>query len=73
MKTNTRLILIGIVVLLLGTATGIYEEKQTTEIGGLISTTATDKPYQDYSIPLLVGGIILIIVGAFIGGKSNQD
>ena len=73
MNTNTALILIGIVILLAGIAAGIYEETQTADLAGLVITTTTDKPYQDYSIPLIVGGIILIIVGAFIGGKSNQD
>ncbi|ODS36021.1 hypothetical protein BEH94_01800 [Candidatus Altiarchaeales archaeon WOR_SM1_SCG] len=71
MNTNTTLILIGIVIALLGIAAGIYEETQTAGIAGILTTTTTDKPYQDYSIPLIVGGIILLIVGAFIGGKSR--
>ena len=71
MNANKPLILIGVIVLLLGIAAGIYEETQTTDIAGILAASTTDKPYQDYSIPLIVGGIILIIVGVFIGRKHK--
>jgi hypothetical protein len=60
---NKLVLIIGIVLVALGIISGLYktEEKQ---LFGLVTTTQT--PYEAYLIPLLIGGIILIIVGAVL-------
>lgn len=69
---NTGLLLIGIIVILLGIGAMIYEETQTTsELWGLTSKTTTSNPYQEYSFPLIIGGVVLVVVGAFVGRGSE--
>ncbi|PIU29826.1 hypothetical protein COT07_04105 [Candidatus Woesearchaeota archaeon CG07_land_8_20_14_0_80_44_23] len=64
---NKSLIIIGIVLLVIGIVAGAFITTQS-HLFGLYTTTST--PYAAYMIPLLVGGIILIIVGALTGKKE---
>jgi len=64
---NKSLLIIGIIVLLIGIFTGAYTTSQS-HLFGLFSTTSS--PYADFSIPLMIGGIVLIIVSIFIGKKK---
>jgi hypothetical protein len=57
---------ISVIVAILGFIAGNYKETQT-QIFGLVSTSSI--PYSDFMVPLLVGGIILIIVGLVLNDK----
>jgi membrane-bound ClpP family serine protease len=58
---NTILIAIGIVVAIIGVVAGAVIVT-TPQLFGLVETEST--PYAQYMIPLIIGGIVLIIVGA---------
>ena len=74
------LIIIGVAAMILGIFANIYffvnlylhAVTQSTEsnLWGLFITSSTSIPYSVYSISLLVGGVVLIIVGAVI--KENK-
>ena len=64
---NKALIIIGVVLLAIGIVAGVFTSTQS-HLFGLYSTTST--PYAAYMIPLLIGGIVLIIVGAVAGKKK---
>jgi uncharacterized membrane protein YdcZ (DUF606 family) len=65
---NKSLIIIGVVLLAIGIAAGIYTTTQEQFFG--LFTTSTI-PYAAYMAPLIVGGIVLMIVGAVAGQKSK--
>lgn len=65
---NRILIAIGIVVVIIGLVAGALVIT-TPQLFGLVTTSST--PYAQYMIPLIVGGIVLIIVGAVIPSKKN--
>jgi membrane-bound ClpP family serine protease len=58
---NTIRIAIGIVVAIIGVVAGAVIVT-TPQLFGLVETEST--PYAQYMIPLIIGGIVLIIVGA---------
>jgi len=64
---NKSLIIIGVVLLAIGIVAGIFTTTQS-HLFGLYSTSSI--PYAAYTIPLFVGGIVLIIVGAVTGKKE---
>jgi hypothetical protein len=65
---NRILIAIGIVVAIIGVVAGAVVIT-TPQLFGLVNTEST--PYVQYMIPLIIGGIVLIIVGAVIPSKKN--
>jgi hypothetical protein len=65
---NRILIVIGIVVAIIGLVAGALVIT-TPQLFGLVTTS--DTPYAQYMIPLIIGGMVLIIVGAVIPGKKN--
>jgi len=65
---NRILIAIGIVVVIIGLVAGALVIT-TPQLFGLVTTSST--PYAQYMIPLIVGGIVLIIVGVVIPNKKN--
>ena len=65
---NRILIAIGIVVVIIGLIAGALVIT-TPQLFGLVTTS--DTPYAQYMIPLIIGGIVLIIVGAVIPSKKN--
>ncbi len=65
---NRILIAIGIVVTIIGVIAGALVIT-TPQLFGLVTTSST--PYAQYMIPLIIGGIVLIIVGAVIPSKKN--
>ena len=65
---NSILMAIGIVVTIIGVIAGALVVT-TPQLFGLVTTSST--PYAQYMIPLIVGGIVLIIVGAVIPSKKN--
>jgi membrane-bound ClpP family serine protease len=65
---NRILIVIGIVVAIIGLISGALVIT-TPQLFGLVNTEST--PYAQYMIPLIIGGMILIIVGAVIPSKKN--
>ena len=65
---NNSLVIIGVVLLVIGLASGIYTTAQTGPFGWYNFSSV---PYAAYTIPLFVGGIILIIVGALVR-KNNE-
>jgi hypothetical protein len=67
---NRILIAIGIVVAIMGVIAGALVIT-TPQLFGLINTEST--PYAQYMIPLIVGGLVLVIVGAVIPSKKMED
>ncbi|MBE3095023.1 MAG: hypothetical protein IMZ52_08335 [Actinobacteria bacterium] len=64
---NRILIAIGIVVAIIGVVAGALVIT-TPQLFGLVTTS--DTPYAQYMIPLIIGGMVLIIVGAAIPEKK---
>lgn len=64
---NKSLIIIGVVLLAIGIVAGVFTTTQS-HLFGLYSTSSI--PYAAYMIPLLIGGIVLIIVGVVTGKKE---
>ena len=67
---NRILIAIGIVVVIIGVIAGAVVVT-TPQLFGLVGTEST--PYAQYMIPLIIGGIVLIIVGAVIPSKKMEE
>jgi len=65
---NRILIAIGIVVAIIGLVAGALVIT-TPQLFGLINTEST--PYAQYMIPLIIGGLVLVIVGAVVPSKKN--
>lgn len=71
---NKTLLIIGIVILALGIFANIYSSTTTqSHLFGLYSTSSTSNPYSTYSVPLFIGGIILIIVGAIVKESKKKE
>jgi hypothetical protein len=60
---NIILVAIGIVVAIIGLIAGALVIT-TPQLFGLVQTEST--PYAQYMIPLIIGGIVLVIVGAIM-------
>lgn len=70
---NKVLLILGIILVVAGIISQIYtttEEK--SYVFGLIKTSETTKPYTDFSIPLIIGGAILIVVSIAINSNSKN-
>jgi hypothetical protein len=65
---NRILIIIGIIVAIIGLIAGAVVIT-TPQLFGLVNTEST--PYAQYMIPLIIGGMVLIIVGVIIPSKKN--
>ena len=66
---NVILVAIGVAVAIIGLIAGALVVT-TPQLFGLINTEST--PYVQYMIPLIIGGMVLIIVGAVIPSKKNK-
>lgn len=65
---NTSLIVIGVIVVILGLFALNYSVVVEDEyLGGLVQNQSIEKPYAYIGIPLIIGGIVLLIVGAVVG------
>ena len=62
------LVAIGVVVAIIGLIAGAIVIT-TPQLFGLVDTESTS--YAQYMIPLIIGGIVLIIVGAVVPSKKN--
>jgi hypothetical protein len=65
---NVILVGIGVVVAIIGLIAGALVIT-TPQLFGLVSTS--DTPYAQYMIPLIIGGIVLIIVGMVVPSKKS--
>jgi membrane-bound ClpP family serine protease len=65
---NVILVAIGVVVAIIGLVAGALVIT-TPQLFGLINTEST--PYAQYMIPLIIGGLVLVIVGAVVPSKKN--
>ena len=65
---NVILVVIGVVVAIIGLVAGALVIT-TPQLFGLINTEST--PYAQYMIPLIIGGLVLVIVGAVVPSKKN--
>jgi len=65
---NTILVAIGVVVAIIGLIAGALVIT-TPQLFGLVTTSST--PYAQYMIPLIIGGIVLVIVGALVPSKKG--
>jgi hypothetical protein len=67
------LIGLGFVAILLGIGAAVYTTTSTqSHLFGLFSTSHTSSPFQSLMIPLIIGGAILIIIGAVIGRSKKN-
>lgn len=61
---NATLIVLGIVAVVIGGFASMYTETQVqNHLWGLYQTTSTSSPYSGLAVPLVIGGIVLIMVG----------
>ena len=68
---KTAIIVIGIVILLLAALSYSYAVTETdTYFWGLFKETDVERPYSNFAIPLFVGGLVLIIIGAFMKDRE---
>jgi membrane-bound ClpP family serine protease len=65
---NTILVAIGVVVAIIGLIAGALVIT-TPQLFGLVNTEST--PYAQYMIPLIIGGLVLVIVGAVVPSKKS--
>jgi hypothetical protein len=65
---NVILVAIGVVVAIIGLIAGDLVIT-TPQLFGLVTTSST--PYAQYMIPLIIGGLVLVIVGAVIPSKKG--
>jgi membrane-bound ClpP family serine protease len=65
---NAILVGIGVVVAIIGLIAGALVIT-TPQLFGLVNTEST--PYAQYMIPLIIGGLVLVIVGAFVPSKKS--
>ena len=66
---NVILVAIGVVAAIIGLVAGAIVIT-TPQLFGLVTTSST--PYAQYMIPLIVGGIVLIIVGMSYKKKDDD-
>ncbi len=67
---NTGLIIVGLVLLVLGIGAGSYTIMEE-HLWGLYETEST--PYEEYSIVLMIVGIVVIIIGAMINSGNHKE
>jgi xanthine/uracil/vitamin C permease (AzgA family) len=65
---NAILVGIGVVVAIIGLIAGALVIT-TPQLFGLVNTEST--PYAQYMIPLIIGGLVLVIVGVVVPGKKS--
>ncbi len=65
---NVILVGIGVAVAIIGLIAGALVIT-TPQLFGLVSTSST--PYAQYMIPLIIGGLVLVIVGAVVPSKKS--
>jgi len=65
---NVILVAIGVVVAIIGLVAGALVIT-TPQLFGLVTTS--DTPYAQYMIPLIIGGLVLVIVGAVVPSKKS--
>ena len=65
---NTILVGIGVIVAIIGLIAGALVIT-TPQLFGLVNTEST--PYAQYMIPLIIGGLVLVIVGVVIPSKKS--
>ena len=65
---NVILVAIGVVVAIIGLVAGALVIT-TPQLFGLVTTS--DTPYAQYMIPLIIGGLVLVIVGAVLPSKKS--
>ncbi len=65
---NTILVAIGVVVAIIGLIAGALVIT-TPQLFGLVNTEST--PYAQYMIPLIIGGLVLVIVGIVVPSKKS--
>jgi hypothetical protein len=66
---NVFLVAIGVVVAIIGLIAGAVVIT-TPQLFGLVNTEST--PYAQYMIPLIIGGLVLVIVGALVPRKTTR-
>ena len=68
---NKSVTLIGVIMFVLGLIAQVY--LVTTTHTGLFGFTSTDTstPFQQFSFPLLIGGLVLIIIGLFLPKNAS--
>ncbi len=66
---NTILVAIGVVVAIIGVIAGALVIT-TPQLFGLVTTS--DTPYAQYMIPLIIGGLVIVIVGAVVPNKTTR-
>jgi hypothetical protein len=65
---NVIIVVIGVVVAVIGLIAGALVIT-TPQLFGLVTTSST--PYAQYMIPLIIGGMVLVIVGVLVPSKKG--
>lgn len=69
---NRTLVIIGVVFLALGILANLYTVVTKEKIFfGMFEDTETTTPYDEYTVPLFVVAIILILIGALVKKNSG--
>lgn len=66
---KAALIILGVIVVLLGIGTGVYKTTQSHLLG---LYTKSSSPYINLAVPLIIGGVILVIIGAVIPHRKEN-
>ena len=66
------IIVLGLIFLLVGLALFAYNPFAENYLGNVFDFQNTDRPYQQYSYPLLVGGIVILILGFILKNKKKK-
>ena len=70
---NQILIIMGVIMLVFSIFAFTYVVVTTDEyLGGLVTEEETETPFRGYTLPLIIGGIILVLVGAFMPNKKEK-
>jgi hypothetical protein len=70
---NTIIVVLGVVLMILGGFAYLYVEvEEERYFGGLFERENIERPFERAALPLLIGGIILIVVGAVLPDSGTR-
>lgn len=71
---NKVILIIGLAFILLSAGAYLYQVSETDSyLGGAIEDTDIVHPYRDYSFPMFIGGVVLIVIALTLNQNKNQN
>jgi len=65
---------IGVALVIIGIFAQVFAVTTEDEaLGGLIQTEDVERPYQQFGLPLIIGGVVVVLIGLFIPGRRTQS